>query len=148
MKKPDKHSKYFEGILQLRNPSPELIKYVAKTIDMDNQAWIAQEQKVRGGVDLYLSSQKYLRSLGKKLKERFPGCLKSSRKLFTVQRSTGKRVFRVNVLFRLYPFKIRDIIKISGEDYRVLKIEKQITVQHVKSGRKEKIKPEEIERWI
>ena len=148
MKKPDKHAKYFEGILQLRNPSPELIKYVAKTIDKDNRAWIAQELKVQGGVDLYLSSQKYLRALGKKLKERFPGCLKSSRKLFTVQRSTGKQVYRVNVLFRLYPFKIRDVITISGEKYKVLRIDKQVTVQNVKSGKKEKIKPEEIERWI
>ena len=137
MKQPDKHAKYFEGILQLRNPSSELIKYVAKTIDKDNRAWIAQELKVPGGVDLYLSSQKYL-----------PGCLKSSRKLFTVQRSTGKQVYRVNVLFRLYPFKIRDVITISGEKFKVLRIDKQVTVQNIKSGKKEKIKPEEIERWI
>ncbi|MBN1645351.1 hypothetical protein JW851_04950 [Candidatus Woesearchaeota archaeon] len=148
MKQPDKHSKYFEGILQLRNPSKELLDYVYKTIDRDNRAWISQEKKVRGGYDLYLSSQKYLRSLGKKLKERFPGALKTSRKLFTVQRSTGKRVFRVNVLFRLYPFKIRDTIEISGEKYQVLKIDKQVTLQNIKSGKKEKFKPEEIERWI
>ncbi|MBD3361398.1 hypothetical protein GF358_01250 [Candidatus Woesearchaeota archaeon] len=148
MKKPDKHSKYFEGILQLRNPSEELINYVYKRIDKDNQAWISQEKKVRGGIDLYLSSQKYLRQLGKKLKERFPGSLKTSRKLFTVQRGTGKKLYRVTVLFRLYPFKVGGIIEISGEKYKVLKIDKQVTVQNLKSGKKEQIKPEEIERWI
>lgn len=148
MKKPDKHSKYFEGILQLRNPSQELIRYVYKTIDKDNQAWISQAKKVRGGIDLYLSSQKYLRTLGKKLKERFPGSMKTSRKLFTIQRGTGKRLFRVNVLFRLYPFKIGETIEMSGEKYKVLRIDKQVTVQHIKSGKKEQIKPEEIERWI
>jgi NMD protein affecting ribosome stability and mRNA decay len=148
MKQPDKHVKYFEGILQLRNPSEELLKYVYRTIDRDNRAWIGQEKKVRGGIDLYLSSQKYIRTLGKKLKERFPGDLKTSRKLFTVQRGTGKRLYRVNVLFRLYPFKVGSDIEMSGEKYKVLRIENQITVQNIKSGKKEKIKPDEIERWI
>ena len=148
MKTPDKHAKYYEGILQLRNPSKELIKYVYRKIDRDNQAWVSQEKKVRGGIDLYLSSQKYLRQLGKKLQERFPGVLKTSRKLFTVQRGTGKRLYRVTVLFRLYPFKIGSTIEISGEKYKVLRIEKQITVQNIKSGKKEKFKCEEIERWI
>jgi len=148
MKTPDKHAKYYEGILQLRNPSKELIKYVYKRIDKDNQAWVSQEKKVRGGIDLYLSSQKYLRQLGKKLQERFPGVLKTSRKLFTVQRGTGKRLYRVTVLFRLYPFKTGSTIEISGEKYKVLRIEKQITVQNIKSGKKEKFKCEEIERWI
>jgi len=148
MKQPDKHAKYYEGILQLRNPSPELLKYVYKRIDKDNQAWISQEKKVKGGIDLYLSSQKYLRQLGKKLKERFPGSLKTSRKLFTVQRGTGKRLYRVTVLFRLYPFKAGSIIEISGEKYKVLRIDKQVTIQNTKSGKKEKIKPEEIEKVI
>ncbi len=148
MKKPDKHAKYYEGILQLRNPSKQVLDYVYKTIDRDNQAWISQEKKVRGGYDLYLSSQKYLRTLGKKLKERFPGVMKTSRKLFTVQRGTGKRLYRVNVLFRLYPFKINDTITMSGEKYKILRIENQVTVQNIKSGKKEKVKCEEIERWI
>lgn len=148
MKKPDRHAKYFEGILQLRNPSEELLAYVYKTMDQDDQAWISQAKKVRGGIDLYLSSQKYLRKLGKKLKERFSGALKTSRKLFTIQKGTGKTLYRVNVLFRLYPFNAGDIIQMSGEAYKVLRIENQITVQHIKSGKKEQIKPEEIERWI
>ena len=46
MKQPDKHAKYFEGILQLRNPSPELIKYVAKTIDKDIRKFLFNMMKL------------------------------------------------------------------------------------------------------
>ena len=148
MKNEEKHKGYFEGILQLRNPSEELLDFVYTSIHNDKQARIAQQLDVRGGLDIYLSSQRYLLALGKRLNERFSGVLRTSRKLFTFRRAEGKKVYRVNVLFRLYPFKINSTINISGEEYKVIRIQKQVTLQHIKSGKKEMFKPEELERWI
>jgi len=148
MKNEEKHKGYFEGILQLRNPSEELMDYVYTAIKKDQQARIAQDINVKGGIDLYLTSQRYTLSLGKSIKERFPGILRTSRKLFTFRRAEGKKVYRVTVLFRLFSFKINSVINISGEEYQVIRIEKQVTLKHVKSGKKEMMKPEELERWI
>lgn len=148
MKNEEKHKGYFEGILQLRNPNGKLLDYVYASIAKDKQARIAQQLEVKGGLDIYLSSQRYLLALGKRINERFSGVLKTSRKLFTFRRAEGKKVFRVNVLFRLYPFKVNSVINMAGEEYKVVRIEKQVTLQNVKSGKKEMFKPEELERWI
>ena len=148
MKNEEKHKGYFEGILQLRNPNEELLNYVYTAIQNDKQARIAQQLEVRGGIDIYLSSQRYLLALGKRINERFSGVLRTSRKLFTFRRAEGKKVYRVNVLFRLYPFKVHSTINMAGEEYEVIRIEKQVTLQHVKSGKKEQHRPEELERWI
>ena len=42
----DRHPDYFEGTLQLRNPSTELIKYVRNEIKKRKGVWIANEKKV------------------------------------------------------------------------------------------------------
>ena len=59
------HAKYFEGILQIRNHTDELLEYIRKKVETDKKAIITKELKVMGGVDFYFSSQRYLRSLGK-----------------------------------------------------------------------------------
>ena len=57
--------------------------------------------EVYTGVDLYVTSQRFARALGKRLKKRFDGELVMSRQLFTRDFYTAKEVYRVTVLFRL-----------------------------------------------
>ena len=147
MKKPDKHAGYFEGILQLRNPNDELVDYVIMRIEKDDRAWIAKVEEVRGGIDIYLSSQKYLRILGKKLTEKFPGIIKTSRKLHTLQKTTSKRLYRVTVLFKLLNFNRGDVLTIQGEEYKILTIDSQVTAKNIKSGKKKKFKLETVEKF-
>jgi NMD protein affecting ribosome stability and mRNA decay len=97
----NKNPQYFEGILQLRNPNEEVLNFIRNQFKNNSKAWIAKEEGLKTGIDLYISSNKFLLSLGKKLKKSFKGELKTSRKLYTKNRLTSKNVYRVTVLFRL-----------------------------------------------
>ena len=66
------HDDYFEGILQLRNPTEEVYKFLANQFRDHPKYWIAKK-----------------------------GELKLSKKLFSQDRLTSKMVYRGTVLFRL-----------------------------------------------
>jgi len=127
---------YFEGILQLRNPTEELIRFVENKTKKDRKALITKRLKVKGGYDFYFSSQRYLRSLGNKIKSSFAGELKTSRKLFTRKRQTSKDVYRVNVLFRMSGLEKGQKITYKGEQIKIMKLGKKILAKSVKTGKK------------
>ena len=137
------HDKYFEGILQLRNPTKEIIGFAKNQIEK-SKIFVANEIKLKNGIDMYLSSQRFLRALGTKLKKRFGGQLKTSRKLHTVSRKTGKRLYRVTVLFRCPEFKAGDTINYRGEKLKVKSIGKKVFAQNIKTGKKLTIRFEDI----
>ncbi|MBD3303809.1 hypothetical protein GF343_01570 [Candidatus Woesearchaeota archaeon] len=144
----EKGPKYFEGKLQLRNPTPEVVNYVRKKIAQDKHVWIAKEEKAKNGIDLWLSSNKFLLDLGKKLKKRFAGILKTSKKLHTQHKITSKLLYRVTVLFRCLDFRKGDIIEVNGEKLKVMDISKQVMVKNLSTGKKERWKPEVLERYV
>lgn len=136
---------YFEGILQLRQGSPELIAWVHNRIKEDGKARVAKEKKVKGGVDLYMSDQHYLQSLGKKLNEEFLGILKVSRRLHTVNKMTSKLVYRVTVLFQELPWKHGQKIIIEGEEFEIVGIDQRVRLKNVRTGVKSQ---EDIDRLL
>jgi len=138
----------FQGVMQLRNPTKELVEWVFKTTDKEGKAEITYERPVSGGVDLYFSSQKYMRSLGKRIAKHWPGELKSTRKLFTADYITGKRVYRVTVMFRLSSFKRGMTFEAEGKEYKIVKIGRYVTVQDKKSGKKENWKRERVLKYL
>ena len=135
---------YYEGILQLRNYSREVLNFVKSAINKKDNVVISKEVKVKNGVDIYLSSQHFLQDLGKKLQKRFGGELKKSFKLYKVDRQTSKRVYRVNVLFRLPKFKLGDVITYKGEKIKVVSIKNKVFGKNVKTGEKLMIKFSEL----
>ncbi len=142
-----KGTKYFEGILQLRNPTKEVIQFVKNDVAKQPEErgiFINKEEKIDTGLDLYITSKNYIRSIGKKLQSRFGGQLIESAKLFTKDRQTSKNVYRVNVLFRLPKFKKEDIIKYKGMDLKIKAIGKKVFCTDIKTGRKYTIKFKEL----
>src|SRR3989344_8709408 len=95
---------YYEGKLQLRNPSEKVLDYVEDAIARDGKVFIAKKDKLKNGYDLQLSSQNFLRNIGRKLQDKFSGELMLSSKLAGRSKS-GKDLYRVNVLFRMYSFR-------------------------------------------
>ncbi|MBS3111668.1 hypothetical protein J4459_00200 [Candidatus Woesearchaeota archaeon] len=93
--------RYYEGRLQLRPFNEEVYEWIKKQIDKDDFQFISREEEVKGGIDIYFTSQKNLRSLGPRLKKQFKGELKITKKLFSVNKLTSKRIYRATVLFRL-----------------------------------------------
>ncbi|MBW3005030.1 hypothetical protein KY310_04325 [Candidatus Woesearchaeota archaeon] len=144
----EKGPKYFEGKLQIRNPTPEVMNYIRKKIAQDKYVWIAKEEKVNNGIDLWMSSNKFMLDLGKKLKKRFAGVLKTSKKLHTQHKMTSKLLYRVTVLFRCLKFQKGDIIEVSGEQLKVVEIGTQVRVKNLTTGKKERWNPEVLERHV
>lgn len=125
---------YFEGILQLRDADGEVVDFVKRQTAKRNDVRISKIAEVRNGMDMYFTSQKYLRALGKKLQEHFKGEMIMSPQLFTVSR-TGKELYRVNVLFR--PSKLRkgDVITYRGSRIRIIRLENKVFCKYLDTGK-------------
>jgi NMD protein affecting ribosome stability and mRNA decay len=130
------HKNYYEGILQLRNPNQEVINFVKSQIRKRTDVLITKEKRVHNGIDFYITSQKYLQIIGKKLKRSFNGELKISSKLHTKNRQTSKNVYRVNVLFRLVNCNAGDVLDFRGDKVKILKLGKKILAKNLETGKK------------
>ena len=129
-----KHSNYFEGILQLRKCSKEIISLVEKLFD-EYDVGVALKTKSKNGWDYKVSSNSFLSKLKNILSRKFNGRCIMSRKLFTRHKQTGKEVYRMTLLFEELPFKVGDIISDRGDDVRVMRIGDKIVVKDEKTGK-------------
>jgi NMD protein affecting ribosome stability and mRNA decay len=130
-----KSSNYFEGTLQLRDCPKEVISFVREKI-REGGIGIAKEKKYSNGVDLYLSSNKFLRNLGRTLKTKFGGVVVESARLFSRDKHTSKVLYRLTVLFRMLPFKVGSIIDFRGDQCKVMSIVKgKITLKEIATGK-------------
>lgn len=127
---------YFEGILQLRNAGDEVVEFVIKEVEKTTDVHIAKIKNLKTGVDIYISKQKFLRSLGNKLQKTFGGQLLFSKKLHTVHRQTSKELYRVNMLFRMPNFKKGDIVDYKGDKIKIISMHKKVFAKDVKTGKK------------
>ncbi len=91
---------YYEAIFQLRPEDQEVIKFIKKQLEKKNIK-ISKEVKSKHGIDYYLTSRKFAVSLARKLKKSFKGDIKVSKSLYSVDRMTSKRLYRLTVCFRL-----------------------------------------------
>ncbi|HII14731.1 MAG TPA: hypothetical protein HA362_00300 [Nanoarchaeota archaeon] len=99
-----KHAEYYEAIIQLRPATEEILRFILNRVkERSKNVHISKLKELPTGVDIYISSQSYARSIGKKLKRSFQGDLKVTRTLHTQDRMSGKQLYRATVLFRLKP---------------------------------------------
>lgn len=126
---------YFQGILQLRNINEDILSFVKDQIRNRQDVLVARTVNFPDGVDLYITSQKYIRIIGKKLKDKFGGELKISSKLHTRNRQ-GKDLFRINVLYKSPKHRTGDIVTVRGDEVRLIKIGKKIFAKDMKTGRR------------
>ena len=125
---------YYEGTLQLRNPTEEVLNYVENAIKEDGKAFIAKTTKLPNGYDLRLSSQALIKKLGRKLKEIFGGELVQSIKE-TGYNKHGKAQVRLNILFRQYPFKKGSIVTYKGDEYTIIEMVHRVRIKSKATGR-------------
>ncbi|MBI5065654.1 hypothetical protein HZA97_05440 [Candidatus Woesearchaeota archaeon] len=129
------HHEYFEGILQLRNYDQELLEYVLNAIEKDRRAVVTKTIKVnKNCVDLYLTSQKYLRILGSRLRQNFCGVFKETATLHTQKK--GKDLYRITILFDYLPLKRGQNVTFRGDDYEIISWDKRVLLKNRKSGEK------------
>lgn len=140
-----KPPQYFEGILQLRDPTKEIIDFVRSEIRRSGRAQIAKEKKLKNGIDMYISSQHYLQTLGRILKLKFGGIMEISCRIQTCSHLTSKELYRVSVLFIPLKFAKGDVVKIHDGSWRILLIGNQIQLQNTISGEKKWLKTEIVQ---
>ena len=92
---------YYEAILQLRNPNQEAINCILNAVKRRKDVSIVRVEDVKDGHDFYISSQRFTKTLGKKLNQSFNGTLKESKKLYGMNRQTSRQVYRGTIFFKL-----------------------------------------------
>ena len=140
----DKPENYFEGVLQLRNPNEKILNYVDNEIKNKENVWIAKKTITKNGIDLLMSSNKFLKEIGKKLKNRFPGVLKETRTLYSQNHLTSKEVYRGCVMFRFVDIKKGDIITKRGDKLEIISIANDVLVKNLETNKKIHISFEEL----
>ena len=138
-------SNYYQGILQLRDVNDEIFSFVHNQIRKRGDVVVTKTVNLENGKDLYLTSQKFIRIMGKKLKESFGGELKISSKLHTKSR-TGKDLYRVNALYRPSHHKRGDIVSVRGDEVKILQVGRRIFARDLKTGKKMRIRSEDLSR--
>ncbi|HZX12348.1 MAG TPA: NMD3-related protein [Candidatus Nanoarchaeia archaeon] len=101
MKLVQRHPGYYEAILQLRPAREDVKNYFLQELSKRPGVFISKEVEHKTGIDYYLSSQDFAKSLGPKLRKRFKGTPTYSRSLYSRSRTTSKLLYRLTVLFRL-----------------------------------------------
>ena len=138
-------SNYYQGILQLRDVNDEILSFVHNQLRKRGEVAVTKTVNFPNGKDLYITSQKFIRILGKKLKESFGGELKISSKLHT-RSKTGKDLYRVNALYRPSQHKRGDIVSVRGDEVKILQIGRRIFARDLKTGKKMRIRSEDLPR--
>ena len=136
-------SDYFQGILQLRNVNEEILSFVHNQIKKRGDVAVTRTVKYSNGIDLYITSQKFIRILGKKLKDSFGGELKISYKLHT-RNKQGKDLYRVNALFKPLKYRKGDLVSVRGDEVRLISIGKKIFARNLKTGKKVTIRSSDL----
>ena len=134
---------YYQGILQLRNINEEMLSFVNNQIKKRSDVVVTRTVKFSNGFDLYITSQKFIRILGKKLKDSFGGELKINSKLHT-RNKQGRDLYRVNVLFKPTKYKKGDIVLIRGDEVKLIHMGGKIFARDLKTGKKRTIRRSDL----
>lgn len=96
--------KYFEAVIQLRPYNQEVFDFIEAEIRQRNnlEIFISRIVELKTGIDIYLSSQRYARTLGQRMKRKFKqGSLLITSKMHTRDRMRSRELSRATILFRL-----------------------------------------------
>ena len=120
------HSKYFQGILQLRNVKEEMLDYLDNWLGKRDKDEVSIVKKVKGGMDFYFISNKSLAAIGKKMFEVFGGEMKTTATLHTRDKQKSRDLYRMTVMLRFLDFSKGDTVVVEEVVYKVKSISKNI----------------------
>jgi NMD protein affecting ribosome stability and mRNA decay len=135
------HPEYYEGVLQLRDAGEDVIEFVRFLFSQREDAVISKEIYLsNGGIDFYVTSQKYLRSISSKLQDKYGGELVHSRRIHTTDRYSGHDLYRAYVLFKPCKYKKDQIIEFKGDQIKVITAKKELFGHNMTTNKKVHIK--------
>ncbi len=103
---------YFEGILQLRNPTDEVRDFIERDLKSASKkgVFISKTAEMKKGVDLYFTNKNHMKLLAQRIHNAFGGVLKINSQLFSHNHETSKDIFRVNAYVELPLFKKNGVV--------------------------------------
>ncbi len=130
-------SKYFEGVLQIRNSSQQIVDFIHSEISKQKQKGVFITKEIVEGknADFFLTDQTYMKRLAVKLQKEFGGIISLNPKLFSKSRQTGKELYRLTTLLELPIIKKNDVIVVNDRLYRVNSVQQRINAEDF-SGKK------------
>lgn len=91
--------KYYEGIIQLRPYNETALLYIKKNAEKDNVT-ISRIEEQKNGIDIYLSSQRFVRNIAQKIKRQFRSEVKISKSIVTRDRLKSRDLYRATALIK------------------------------------------------
>lgn len=138
-KSPTKPPSYFEAIFQLRECGDEVLKGLQNFVDTqrDPDMFIAKLQKVKTGIDVYLSSNQLGVKLASHLVKQFGGRVQTSSKLFSRSKQTSKNLMRLTVVYRGLDFEVGDCLALPVKRtvVRVRKLGQSVQCTDLREGK-------------
>lgn len=148
--------RYYEAIVQVRadgrNLSKTEIKEIQNRINQrinilqksNRNIFLGREEKVRGGIDFYLSSKNAGVLIAKELVQIFGAGFSESSSLFG--QKDGKRIYRMTYLVRLPEYHVQDFLIIDDEVVKITGIRgKVVKFLNLRNWTKSTVKPQELE---
>jgi len=138
-------TQYFESVLQLRNASDEIARFVRQDISKQKSKGIHLNKEVRldkysdKDVDFYLTKKNYAKVLAEKVKKNFGGKIKSNAQLYSIDWETSKNQYRLNVLLELPNYSKDDVIKLGNDLFKIVSLGDKIHVENLKTRAKTSI---------
>jgi NMD protein affecting ribosome stability and mRNA decay len=142
--KNNKHDKYFEAVLQLRDFSEKQFNEIVDHIEQSD-CGIMKYVEQKEGVDIYLTSQKFVQHLARWMNDKYNCIIKTSRKLHTRDTKANKDLYRVTVYAKFLGYKVGDIISYKGEKVKITSIGKKVSGKFLDSGKRIFIELDQIE---
>lgn len=129
---------YFEGVLQLRNATPEAIASLHHQVGAlrERGVFINKEVKVKTGFDFYMTSQRHLQTIVRRLHKEFGGDLKVAEQLFTHDKQRSRDLYRVNAVLTLPTFSKGSIIVHDGRPIHITKVGKVVSGVNLKTAKR------------
>ncbi len=121
-------TKYFEGILQLRQPTDTVKEFIKKHLKQSEEKgnMLTNEKKVIGGIDYYLTSNRFTNTLGILLQKKFGGILKTSAHTYSRNKLTSKTMYRLSVFFEPLPIDLDEVFLFEDRLLKLTRKGKQV----------------------
>lgn len=91
---------YYEAKIQLRPKNQKVYSFLIQELQK-KKVDIAKQVKLKEGMDIYISSNKFAVAFAKRFKKQFKGQVKTTRSLVGLDKRKGKRIHRLTVCLRM-----------------------------------------------
>lgn len=124
---------YFEGILQIRNFSPEIKKYFHSYAEK-NELKINKIVEKNDSADYYFVSKSKIVPAAHKLVRNFGGYIDTSPQLFSKNKLTSRDIYRVTTTVYTPDFVVGDVVELEGTFFLVRNTSKLIAAVNLSNG--------------